>query len=385
MIEISNQLENIAALIEIPYIRATSLEDANLLIHRIDTAGGVLVYAGFSPVSNYYEGPSTYKDVAVTCYIAINKLTKDDTATAIDAQREKAERAAAFIVQNFEARRPILKYDLEPTDQFDDLLTGYKLDFVAELDGQVCINIGPIYSPEVADMLQVYETLGTPLAGDELDGMVAYVDAEVAAGNHYHKDYELILPLSGVNALIDYKGSKIATNNGAVLSVEGATFAGAQNINANWTPAANGINYKQDDAQIGFFVKEYTESQNDEFLNDTTFGILGTSIRQRTGGNLQVQLNSNTPSQANGVLLTGDDLVYIRRNNAANFNVVKNGVVITLVTDVSTGLPTQATSIGGVSPNMTGTLSTFMAGGVLTDQAAHYNNLIALLTKLGTI
>ena len=250
-----------------------------------------------------------------------------------------------------------------------------------------------LISDEAQAMLDVYEAEGVALAGVERSSMITYVDAEVASGNHTLKDYETIYSLDGVNALIDYIGSKTATAvNAPTQDINGYSFDGTTSyINTNFNPSSEGVNYTQNDALVGVFVKVAV-------MDATTRAIFANNgspfiaLTDNNSGNIVTYIN-----QVNaGIIIpppsdiSSSNLYSLSRINALRDSLFVNGIEKTASVDRASSAPNNSTikvaSFGGSSQFFGGTISSCIIGGSIGLNKIEQNtNLRNLLTSLGTL
>lgn len=220
----------------------------------------------------------------------------------------------------------------------------------------------------------------------EQSALTNFVLAEEADNNFDKYDEFFAFGLSGSNALRGFKG-KVATNNGAVLSVEGATFAGAEYIDSNFTPSVDGVNYKTSEGIIGTFIKT-----NEQFANGRMFGGQeGFAVQLREDGN-SYSMNGSNLTRAGANEYNANELV-IASLQPNNQEVYTNGVQSWFGNRTGMGVPTghfnvgaNTASSGGAPVNFyKGILSTFIVGGAIGfDQVAHASNHLEFLIELGT-
>ena len=115
----------------------------------------------------------------------------------------------------------------------------------------------PDISPEAAEMLLNYSTLGVALDGHEEVVMIQYVDALVAAGIYARMDGEVIFPLGHINEIngrIDWKRGILGVTTGGVapIDINGITFDGIDGarFSPGFTPSIDGVNYQLDDCSF---------------------------------------------------------------------------------------------------------------------------------------
>jgi len=253
-----------------------------------------------------------------------------------------------------------------------------------------------IVSDEAQAMLDNYTLLGVTLTGIERSFMIAYVDDEVASGNHTLKDYETIYSLAGVNALVDYIGGKIAIAvNAPTFDINGANFDGSTNyIRSNFVPSTDGVNYTLDDSQVGVFVFDNVTPADFRY----PFGVLdgaGTFLYFTSasglgaGGGVRLPVNSGVVTIESFGLVSDNTLYNIARNSSTTQGIYADAVFT--AANVNSGtVPTIEVYIGArnnegtAGSNFIGIISSFMIGGDAGFNYTDYNtNLRALLTGLG--
>lgn len=227
----------------------------------------------------------------------------------------------------------------------------------------------------------------TGLTTTEETAIRSFVKAEVANRNWFKTDEFYCFSLAGANALIGMKG-KTATNNGAVMSIEGATFNGAEWIDTNFIPSIDNVNYQLDNALYGYGVKTL----------DTLDGFSG--VRSTFTNRTQAQFVEGSPSYAalhsaiggghvKGSNLNGSIVYAVSRVSANDTNVYIDGVPQGVISTVSDSIPSNSFYIGalnnvGAAGNyQNATISSFIvAAAVGFDQASHYTNHFQLLLDL---
>lgn len=242
-------------------------------------------------------------------------------------------------------------------------------------------------SAEAQAMLDNYELLGVALSGDEKSFMIAYVDAEVASGNHTIKDNETIYSLAGVNGLVDYIGGKVSTAiNAPTHNVNGYVLDSiTQYIKTNFDVSTDATNYTQNNASYGGFLQAVTAPSantaiygNEEASNSTFY------LRQNFANDrVHVSLNAVRANGAAGYAVAG--LEIIERTSSANVKEYRDGVLNDTVASTSASIASRTVLVGSNSIDATlgGTVSSFMIGGALASNPEHNTNLRALLTGLG--
>ena len=116
---------------------------------------------------------------------------------------------------------------------------------------------GEIISQEAQEVLDRM----TGLTAQEHQAIINFVNQESASlgnGNWALIDEFFCFSLAGAtNPLIGFI-TKTATNNGAVLSIEGAEFdANSDFIDFNFTPSVDGVNFQQNNALLMAYIVEF--------------------------------------------------------------------------------------------------------------------------------
>ena len=259
---------------------------------------------------------------------------------------------------------------------------------------RIMMVLGKGYSAEAKAAFALYDSLGDGLTQPEKVAMAAYIDAEVIMGNHAKKDYELIMSLSGANALVDYIGGKVATAvNAPTHSVNGFTLDGATNyIDSNFNPTTHGVNYKQDDAIFGVFIKSWNTGTPGALC-----GAFDTPFRMRlvlSGDAAQINTGVNSANNDNNpaTIDITSALHLLARVDADDILWYENGSLQDTFAETSTGVPDINIFMGCRNSSGTpelfspGTFSAFIVGGGIGfDHAAYDTNMSALLTALGAL
>lgn len=230
----------------------------------------------------------------------------------------------------------------------------------------------------------------TGLTAIERDAIIKLVNNEgetLGNGNYSHWDEFFALSLvtgNPANALTGFK-AKTAVNNGAILDINGATFAGTEWIDSNYNPSVDGVNYQLDDVQVEAFVKAVDLLAPDGVI----FGTADTrAFNQNSFTRIRSRVNNSDANFNSFVPLSNNTLTGIARNSASNQFHILNGVQDSTNSGASVQVPSANFGLGsediGAIP-FTGTLSTFLAGGVLPHQEEHYQNIITFLSDLGTL
>ena len=251
----------------------------------------------------------------------------------------------------------------------------------------------PDVSPEAQLMLDNYSSLGVALVDNEYDQMVAYVDRLVASGNYLKMDYEVILSLGSVNGLVDWKGGKVATNNGATFSVEGAAFNGSEWINSHYNISTDLVNASFDNLSITSFLKS-----NIPISLATLFGAASVG-NANTGSTIRNSLTSVSYGLNESAFSGGgsegfiDNTLYGTSREGTTKTLFKNGVLVTSrptntdsISDINFSIGSMNTNNGAAFRGITGTISNFLISAAIGFPQAQYNtDLRALLTGLGAI
>lgn len=245
-------------------------------------------------------------------------------------------------------------------------------------------------SDEAKAMLLVYTALGVSLFGTERIAMIHYVNSEVTSGNHAKKDYEVIFSLAGVNSLIDYVGSKVATAiNAPSFDVNGVTTDGiTQSVNSNFNPSTDGANYLLNDSNITVYIK--TDNGNSKIIIGNTSAAVGkvqlfyfddTHFLNIINGGATTQIV--TPSRS------GKKLVSFNRISNTQQETFVAGVTIGTENKNSDGIQNQSLFIAKRdivgSLFFDGTISLVSFGGNPNNELDKKNNIDTLLTSLGAL
>lgn len=259
------------------------------------------------------------------------------------------------------------------------------------------INANNDISLEAQAMLAVYSTLGLPLVGIERSSMITYVDSEVLDLNHHKKDYEVIYPLTGVNGLIDYKGSKVATAiNAPIHDINGYTLNGTtQYIIDNFIPNIDGVNFQQNDGIIGAFIKTSLEipAASAAAIWGTNGGAPDNILRYNNAAiNMFSRHNDLTSGSIIIASTVSGDYEMLERHLLSNYNHIRNGGVPSNKIANSTGLSTLTpysgarNNLGVADLHLNGTITTKLyTGSVGFNPTTNNTNLRTLLTSLGTL
>ena len=260
---------------------------------------------------------------------------------------------------------------------------------------QLLIDLGVIsgLSPEAEAMLDNYDTLGVALVGNERDMMIAYVDALVASGAYLLIDYDVILPLGATNGLVDWKGGKVATNNGATFDVNGATFNGSEWINSHYNISTDLVNASFDNLFITSFLKS-----NIPISLATLFGAANVG-NSNTGSTIRNSLTSVSYGLNESAFSGGgsegfiDNTLYGTSREGTTKTLFKNGVLVTSrptntdsISDINFSIGSININNGAAFRGITGTISNFLISAAIGFPQEQYNtDLRALLTGLGAI
>ena len=136
---ISDELIRITTLLGVSYERASTLNQANTLIHYQDITSIIVIYIGYGNaevVRNAGAQPSQIVDTSV--YVLDKKVVVDELATNVDLILDATAQVAADIIENFDITPDLLDYSLEPVEVFDDMLVGYLLTFSPSIDAPNC-------------------------------------------------------------------------------------------------------------------------------------------------------------------------------------------------------------------------------------------------------
>ena len=202
-----------------------------------------------------------------------------------------------------------------------------------------------------------------PTATDiEKSAIIHFVNAEALNGNWALIDEFFSFGLEGANALVGWI-AKTATNNGAVLSINGATFSGAEWIDSNYIPQTDRINMSLNNAMVGVFINEYNNP------TDAVMGFFSVNTSNRLGmANFLGAPGIRAEMNDAGGLVAGENVqsnklfVGARLNSSAQVRAYKDGVQLGTGSRVSTSFSTLEMYIG--AQNNSGTASWFMNGGL---------------------
>lgn len=301
------------------------------------------------------------------------------------------EIGSSGIAASVSTKQIVLASELQPA--WDGSNDTEKNTFVDANDDEIITFLD--ISTEAEKMLARYTTLGVTLTGTERTAMVAYVDAEVASGNHQKKDYEIIFPLSGVNSLIDYIGGKIATPiNAPTFDIKGVNLnAATQYVSSNFITSINGVNYKLDDALAGGFAISDTRSGNNRELGggDNFSTLANLTVTVTSANKIRAVINTLTQSSLSAKTISNSLYLNIRTSSNSQ-NTVFDGVLGSAGSVSSTGLPDLNVGIGARVRNSDvifhwgGIIASFIFGGAIGFNHPDYNtNLRTLFTSLGTL
>jgi len=252
---------------------------------------------------------------------------------------------------------------------------------------QYLIDLGTFAGPVLARY--------TGLTQLETDSITKFVNAEVIAGNWGLYDEFFCFSLAGANALIGMKSKTASLINAPTLDIDGVHLDGVnQYINSNFLPGSDGVNYQQDNALYGAFVKENLSAPD---ANKTLIGgwenSVGTnfnSILQETAATrATVSGGSNVTSSE--ATIQNNSLYLATRTTALAIQFNRNGIeeAETINSTSAISFP-LAMFIGCRNGNgvpsqfLECTISTAIFGAsVGFDQSAHYTNHLNLLIELG--
>lgn len=229
-----------------------------------------------------------------------------------------------------------------------------------------------------------YDTLGDGLTDAEKTAMAAYIDAEVAAGNHAKKDAEVIFSLSGNNAKVDYiRGSVVSDISSPSYGLNGvSTTAGSTGVDVGYNPATDATKFTQNDAQVDLFV--YSAIHNNTWA-------CGAGVQ--TGINLY--LTTQTRAYLNGSLravkggtIAQKALCSLVRVSSTDLQYYESGVSVAANASATSLAPASANFVvGGFSVGLTagstGVYSMITIGASYADQTIRNSNVVTLLTALG--
>ena len=132
---IDQELKRIASILGEAYIRANSINEANIETHYKRADNPLIIYTGFGAVRNFFEGAQPLKEVSVQVYVLQKTPSTDALAENNDQVMTICELIAKDILYNFNAERDIITWQLTPVLEFDDILTGYLLEFSPIMEG----------------------------------------------------------------------------------------------------------------------------------------------------------------------------------------------------------------------------------------------------------
>ena len=139
---ISEELQRIANLLSVNYLRAASIDEANALIGDIGVVDAIIIYTGFGNAENTFAGAMPVQAVAVEVYVLSVQKDVDNLAEVSDQQLALTAQVASDIIYKFNslesAGRP--DYILDPVSVFDDRFIGHLLTFTPQILGNVCSN-----------------------------------------------------------------------------------------------------------------------------------------------------------------------------------------------------------------------------------------------------
>jgi len=241
-------------------------------------------------------------------------------------------------------------------------------------DGEYCLNVSSALA--VSDFCATYQTIYDSFATPPSDAIAAEQNTMVCGlvddGVWAKLDvFYMFAQSNGTDALINWfnPGTFDATNVHATAftALEGFTGDGANDyINCNWNPATNGINYAQNSASMGTYIRTNVSE------NRYDFGVAGAGTNifliVNSGGNSWYKCNDDTWS----IPVTADSrgLFIINRTDAANHQMFRNKVVSSAaaasVGTVSGDAYVLCLNSGGPALHTTKQASLFFAGGGLT-------------------
>ena len=232
----------------------------------------------------------------------------------------------------------------------------------------------------------VIDSFPNPLTVEEKDYIRSFINSQVVSGNWGKMDSFVHFGLyDPANALWDWKRRSAMTNNGAVHHAGiGYAFDGAENIDSLFR-TDQGVNYKQDDALIGAFIKESLNSTSQVSLFGD--GSTGTVITQKPSSS-RIELFLNSTGRQNVTSIDGDrfnnNTLHVgTRSSASQTIYYENGVLKGGFNVTSTGVKATTIKIADGFANFKGTLSSFIAGSAIGfNQTSYYDELVTLNNHL---
>lgn len=220
--------------------------------------------------------------------------------------------------------------------------------------------------------------------------LTTFWDAEATNGNAFKLDRYVCMALSDpLNAVWSpIQQTAMTPVNAPVHDPNfGFIYDGATNYHdSGYNPFTDGKNYKQNDALMGAFLSaiQLTDAMALFGANDA---IRNTYIIDLFNGTVRMPLNSGVTA-FNHTLLN-NSLYVLSRDNSADNDLFKDGILLNTITEVSTGIADFNILIG-VRPNvgaptnfLDGTISSFLAGAAIGfSQSDFYNHQKALLDGL---
>ena len=231
----------------------------------------------------------------------------------------------------------------------------------------------------------------------EAQAISDFIVAEKSDGNYALYDEFFLLSLGATNSLNGFKGTKGTANGGITWDVNGATFNGTTGyIDTNWTPSVDGVNLTQDDALLGFFVKDKITGATAKSYMGSIGNVSNENLFMRiaNGTNMGISVNSATVnSGGGGDVSIGDNKLWASTRTANSFHTLyKDGASQGTRSSTSVGLSDEPLAIGAlnnqgvISEFLNVTMSTAIVGAAIGfDHATHNTNVRQLLTDLGVV
>ena len=138
MKNISDQLTVYASAHLYSYLRAASLQEANIKVHYHQFNDIIIIYVGYGSTENTFEGAEPLQEVECSIYVLVKKTALDMNAIDVDTLLQGTQAIAADITYSLTTARDIEDYTLEPVTIFDDKLVGHLLTVSPILEGNVC-------------------------------------------------------------------------------------------------------------------------------------------------------------------------------------------------------------------------------------------------------